>query len=664
MQKTFSMLICTCLAAALFWPGLLNAAEADLLQRKKTLQTAPSKKKAPQPKTEKQSPGKIPKKPAPKPDLQVTRIWLDPDCRVKVRIENQGKGPIQTADFMRSKLEIRINHKTLTYSLARPSAKGPAVDPSGRLKRPGAGITFVPGLTLTQKSRVRAEVDPGGAVAESNEKNNRLKKMFARVKCAPPQRGHEKTPSASRRKRPSVQSPVKSVLKPDLQVTRVWLGQDCRIKVRIENQGKGPIQTADFLKGELEIKVNNKTTTYSLARRSAKGPAVDPSGRLKRPGAGITFVPGLTLTQRSRVRAEVDPGGAVAESNEKNNRLKKMFARVNCTPSEGGKITASQGIAPNQADLRLAKLWLNRDCRLMLQVTNQGPAGLSASEQKKLRVQVRYGQKTRDFSLDEVDPRGELGKAGGTAKFATGINLQNVKEVQVRAKVEAAAQEKNRADNRLAQVLKPSCGQEPQAVQPAQARLPGDQEEPLPMRGRSVLEETTNGSLPEGGDKLLDRGIRIESPRNHDQFYAGETITVAYWSSRGLEPGEIHFVLLRVTGRDPLGGVEEIASISVPYDPSERGGPAHTVNLTPPSEAATSGAFFYIKATHSESEAYGVSDRFTIRKQGRGINFVQPNEDDWVQPGERLQVHYWFQDRVAPGLIVFMLRRTGLPLWL
>jgi len=53
MQKTFSMLICTCLAAALFWPGLLNAAEADLLQRKKTLQTAPSKKKAPRPKTEK-----------------------------------------------------------------------------------------------------------------------------------------------------------------------------------------------------------------------------------------------------------------------------------------------------------------------------------------------------------------------------------------------------------------------------------------------------------------------------------------------------------------------------------------------------------------------------------------------------------------------------------
>ena len=197
MQKTFSMVIFTCLVAALCWPGLLHAAEADLLQRKKSLQTAPSKKKVPQPRSIKQSPGKTPKKPAPKPDLQVTRVWLDPDCRVKVRIENQGKGPIQTADFMRGKLEIRINHKTLTYSLARPSAKGPAVDPSGRLKRPGARVTFVPGLTLTQRSRVRAEVDPGGAVEESNEKNNRFKKMCAEEQCAALQRPRENPPAAT-----------------------------------------------------------------------------------------------------------------------------------------------------------------------------------------------------------------------------------------------------------------------------------------------------------------------------------------------------------------------------------------------------------------------------------------------------------------------------------
>ncbi|MFO7899737.1 MAG: hypothetical protein R6V58_11845, partial [Planctomycetota bacterium] len=44
---------------------------------------------------------------------------------------------------------------------------------------------------------------------------------------------------------------------------------------------------------------------------------------------------------------------------------------------------------------------------------------------------------------------------------------------------------------------------------------------------------------------------------------------------------------------------------------------------------------------------------FTIRDNCRGINFVQPNEGDWALPGEQLQVHYWFQDRVDPGQIIF-----------
>ena len=117
---------------------------------------------------------------------------------------------------------------------------------------------------------------------------------------------------------------------PDLQVTKMWLGNNCQINITIKNNGPGKLKLSAYdMHNGAAIQMYKKNKPWGGIRLGA----IDKSKVLVNPGATITHVwfPGavnLKLPAGGTIlKVIVDNNNVVKETNELNNSLTK---KVNC----------------------------------------------------------------------------------------------------------------------------------------------------------------------------------------------------------------------------------------------------------------------------------------------------------------------------------------------
>ncbi len=164
-------------------PGLPSAAKTPAAVSKPSVQPAtvpvPGKAQAPK---------------AALPDLVVTDIALDDACQLKVTVRNAGQGMVKPQEFQRLRIKVTYAGAKSAELFVSKLSRGAAA------LRPGTEATLATAIHLVKSGLVTAEFDSRQAVAESDEKNNQMRKVLnprcttatRKIRPIPPQ-GVDKT---------------------------------------------------------------------------------------------------------------------------------------------------------------------------------------------------------------------------------------------------------------------------------------------------------------------------------------------------------------------------------------------------------------------------------------------------------------------------------------
>jgi hypothetical protein len=266
------------------------------------------------------------------PDLSVQDIWLTPDCRVAVRIRNNGPGQIPDRVWT----DHQPNSAGVYLTINGNKWGGGTIwlfDPARALKTPGGTADYISNLKVSSLSQIKAEVDIWNEVAEKNESNNSLTKNLG-CNTVPGPVGPI-GPGPVGPIGPGPIGPISPLFRPDLSVQDVWLTPDCRVAVRVRNNGPG--QIPDKVWNDHQPK---SAGVYLTINGNKWGGAsiwlFDPGRALKTPGGTAEYVSNLKVTSPSLIKAEVDIWNVVAENNESNNWMQRNLACVVPGPGPGG----------------------------------------------------------------------------------------------------------------------------------------------------------------------------------------------------------------------------------------------------------------------------------------------------------------------------------------
>jgi hypothetical protein len=108
---------------------------------------------------------------APKPDLVVDKITLNPSGNIVVEIRNAGPGPMpdvawRSTESFAACFVIMIGVQFVDYATLW------AADPDRALKNPGGSITYTSPIKIQEPTTVRVWLDITEQIEESNEGNN------------------------------------------------------------------------------------------------------------------------------------------------------------------------------------------------------------------------------------------------------------------------------------------------------------------------------------------------------------------------------------------------------------------------------------------------------------------------------------------------------------
>jgi len=108
---------------------------------------------------------------APKPDLIVDKITLNPSGNIVVEIRNAGPGPLPDSAWKSTEsyaacFVIMIGVQFVDYATLW------AADPNRALKNPGGTITYVSPIKIQEPTAIRVWMDITEQVEEANEGNN------------------------------------------------------------------------------------------------------------------------------------------------------------------------------------------------------------------------------------------------------------------------------------------------------------------------------------------------------------------------------------------------------------------------------------------------------------------------------------------------------------
>ena len=108
---------------------------------------------------------------APKPDLVVDKIYLNPSGNIVVEIRNAGPGPMPDSAWRSTEsyaacFVIMIGVQFVDYATIW------AADPNRALKNPGGSVTYTSPIKIQEPTTVRVWMDITEQIEESNESNN------------------------------------------------------------------------------------------------------------------------------------------------------------------------------------------------------------------------------------------------------------------------------------------------------------------------------------------------------------------------------------------------------------------------------------------------------------------------------------------------------------
>ncbi|MFC1684726.1 CARDB domain-containing protein [Pseudomonadota bacterium] len=261
------------------------------------------------------------------PDLIVSNIALDNQCRLQVTLTNSGPGPMPLSAY------DPISSPSINLYKDGAAFGGwglNSFDPQQTLTSPGNSVTWTrnnPQIAGTVD--IRVNIDAAQELEESNEANNDFTQTVCCGECAPePDPEPEPAPAESA---PSL---------PDLTISRVTYTRDCHPSIRLENLGS-PLNKRAYRKGGAYVQrfEDNKAT--------ARIPllSVDPRRTLLTGRRGVGWVDNSQIKATRSVRYQL---GNIGEEADTRNNTGQVNIPRNCRVTQ----TAPQVRPIQRAPLR------------------------------------------------------------------------------------------------------------------------------------------------------------------------------------------------------------------------------------------------------------------------------------------------------------------------
>ena len=241
------------------------------------------------------------------PDLIITSIKLDNTCKVRIGLQNSGKGGLSRTDLNQLAIGLQAGSKSETIPLA-------AYDKKETLRKPGGRLIISIDLLIREQQVLNARIDSTDAISESNEKNN-TKRVKLTPKCsqaAQSVKNAEQLTVASPQRKNNSQKAFKSTgniaanvtvtqspsLPPEIKISSIHLSNDS-VMVNIKCLGKNPVPLPMAQKLRLLVEAGKTRRMWTIAQ-------IDPMLRmLNTEGAEKTFDTGIKITKPTKVRARI-----------------------------------------------------------------------------------------------------------------------------------------------------------------------------------------------------------------------------------------------------------------------------------------------------------------------------------------------------------------------
>jgi hypothetical protein len=277
----------------------------------------------------------VPPRPVLLPNLTILDISLSETGKIEVMLSNIGKGP---APYGVGSLAIYVDGL-----LQWKDSLGTLPDQS--FLEPGGSALYTTPVELVGRHDIRAVLDKEEKTVEENKLSNVFPKVLGKETLEP------------------------NPLLPDLAITDLFLTPRKEVAMTIVNSGDSPLPLG---KGNLKILVDGSLKGSYALRRFSDQPSLPVKGTM-------TLTTTLVLVGRHEVDVYVGFPNEVKESNEENNRLKKIL--------EGPLVGP---------DIVVKQLELTEDLELMIILSNAGEVDLRKGAIFQVQVFVN-DQKMSEF---------------------------------------------------------------------------------------------------------------------------------------------------------------------------------------------------------------------------------------------------------------------------
>ncbi len=144
-----------------------------------------------------------------------------------------------------------------------------------------------------------------------------------------------------------------------------------------------------------------------------------------------SFILAVSIVQ---IVAVADPtwSAEILGSNEANSHIRD--ARAGSVPGGvtgvGDKLLLAQAKVRTRSraelpDLTIRRVWLDRQCRINVQITNSGKREIAKRALRQSTLSLRYGKQRIPISLRKIDPRQRLSRPGASLSFRSKVRLKN-----------------------------------------------------------------------------------------------------------------------------------------------------------------------------------------------------------------------------------------------
>ncbi|MCE5276069.1 MAG: hypothetical protein ABFD70_06020 [Syntrophaceae bacterium] len=243
--------------------------------------------------------------------------------------------------------------------------------------------------------------------------------------------------------------------KPDLVVEKLSVNTRGQVAVQVANRGKGALRPIKWqLTGPeavtLTLEAGGRNYGVTLS-------ALDPKMELRKPGAAVTYLfENLILKEPTRVTAVIDAADKAVEENERNNRLSRELTPGQARYKREPKEEAANGLP----DLKVSSVRLDGKRRVIIEVTNQGQAGLDTAlwsaggkgPELELKMEGRGWSRVQ---LGMLDPRKNLSRPGGVAVYDTGYVLKQTVTIDATIDTAGVVEEADEGNNSFTATVKP-----------------------------------------------------------------------------------------------------------------------------------------------------------------------------------------------------------------